>query len=331
MSSMKLFDNIELIDLAIYTNNTLILTDFHIGYEEALNKQGLMIPRFQFQEIMERLDSIFKILTNKNIEQIIINGDLKHEFGTISDQEWRHALRLLDYLGQHCNEIILIKGNHDTKLGPIARKRNVKVLEHYLIEQAELLRNEERHQFASHINKNNKSTSRGMPPTGMNVDTPSNIKEWRADGAPSVSENFATITENIKKTTNKTQQSFKALKTKKLIENKKNKSKNKILVLHGDSIPDKKLLEGVSTIIIGHEHPAVSVREGPRTELFKAYLAGEWHGRAIIVQPSFNLVVEGTDMLKEEVLSPFLKNNLGNFKAIVVADKLYEFGKLKDL
>ena len=130
---MKIFNNIELIDLAVYTNRTLIVTDFHIGYEEALNKQGLMIPRFQLNEIMTRLGKIFNKLKNKKIERIIVNGDLKHEFGTISDQEWRHILKLLDYFSQHCKEIILIKGNHDAILGPIAKKRNVKVLEHYLI------------------------------------------------------------------------------------------------------------------------------------------------------------------------------------------------------
>ena len=244
---MKLLKGIELIDLAIYTNSTLILTDSHIGYEESLNKQGLMVPRFQFQEIMSRLNVIFKRLKNKKIKKIIVNGDLKHEFGTISEQEWRNTLKLLDYFGQHCEEIILIKGNHDTILGPIAKKRNVKVLEHYMLKPI------------------NEST----------------IK--------------------------------------------------KILITHGDEIPNKELLKGVSTIIIGHEHPAVSLRDGARAELFKAYLIGKWHGRNIIVQPSFNLVVEGSDVLKEDVLSPFLRNNLNNFEAIIVADKLYNFGKIKDL
>ena len=253
---MKILDDIEIIDLAIYTNKTLIFTDFHIGYEEALNKQGLMVPRFQFQEIMKRLETIFSRLKNKKIERIIVNGDLKHEFGTISEQEWRHTLRLLDYFGQRCEEIILIKGNHDTILGPIAKKRNVRVLDYYII-----------------------------------------------------------FTIN-----NKTQKSFK-----------NNYDKTKILVIHGDKIPDKELLKGVSTIIIGHEHPAVSVREGARAELFKAFLVGKWKKYYIIVQPSFNLFVEGTDVLKEEVLSPFLKGNLRNFDAIIVADKLYRFGKLKDL
>jgi len=36
-------------------------------------------------------------------------------------------------------------------------------------------------------------------------------------------------------------------------------------------------------------------------------------------------------MLKEEVLSPFLKQNLGNFDVVIVADKLYRFGKIREL
>ena len=95
--------------------------------------------------------------------------------------------------------------------------------------------------------------------------------------------------------------------------------------------PDKELLKGVSTIIIGHEHPAVSIKDGPRTETFKAFLVGKWKKYNLIAQPSFNLVTEGTDVLKQQVLSPFLKNNLKNFNVIIVGDKLYEFGKLKDL
>tara|TARA_Y100000294_G_C8559135_1_gene338388 strand:+ start:65 stop:778 length:714 start_codon:yes stop_codon:yes gene_type:complete len=236
---MKIFDDIELIDLAVYVNKTLIVTDFHIGYEESLNKQGLMVPRFQFDEIMKRLEKIFSRLKGKKIDKIIVNGDLKHEFSTISDQEWRHTLKLLDFFEKHCNEIILIKGNHDTILGPIAKKRNIRVMDHFII--------------------------------------------------------------------------------------------NNILIIHGDVIPSKTLLKGVKTIIIGHEHPAVSVREGPRAELFKAFLVGKWKKYNLVVQPSFNLVTEGTDVLKEEVLIPFLKGNLRNLNAIIVGDKLYNFGKIKDL
>ena len=131
---MKILNNIDIVDLSLYINRHLILSDFHIGYEEALNKQGILVPRFQYGGIIKRLGNIFLKLKGKKIEKIIVNGDLKHEFGTISEQEWCLTLRLLDFLGRHCKEIILIKGNHDTILGPIAKKRNVEVLEHYLIE-----------------------------------------------------------------------------------------------------------------------------------------------------------------------------------------------------
>ena len=307
---MKLFDELELIDLAIYTNSNLILTNFHIGYEEALNKQGLMIPRFQFEEIMKRLENIFQNLEGKEIQTIIVNGDLKHEFGTISDQEWRHVLKLLDYLGRHCKEVILIKGNHDASLGPIARKRNVKVLEHYFISPL--------------VNKPLKNEN-------------STIKIGATNNK--VQESFEKISIcnqsqfNDKKTIIKAKKNIinKILNKNPLKIINKNHSKNRILVIHGDEIPDKKILELASTIIIGHEHPAVSVRDGARSELFKAYLVGKWQSKNIIVQPSFNLVTEGTDMLREEVLSPFLKGNLGKFDAVIVADKLYSFGKLKNL
>ncbi len=236
---MKILPNIDIIDLALYFGSTLVIADVHIGYEEALNKQGILIPRMQFEEMVKRMEKIFSLLKGRQIKRIVVNGDLKHEFGTISEQEWRNTLKLLDLLAGHCNEVILIKGNHDTILGPIAKKRNIKVLEHYL--------------------------------------------------------------------------------------------KGDILIIHGDKILDKGLLKKASIIIIGHEHPAVSIREGPRVEQFKCFLKGRYKGKSLIVQPSFNTLVEGTDLLRDEILSPFLQQDIGNFDVFIVEDIVYEFGKLKRL
>jgi len=168
----------------------------------------------------------------------------------------------------------------------IAKKRNVKVLEHYLIRT---IKND------SIIKKNQLKNKK------ISINNKSQLK--------------------INK---------KILNKIKILKNNKKSSKNKILVMHGDKIPDKELMKDVSTIIIGHEHPAVSIKEGPRAELFKAFLVGKWKKYNLIAQPSFNLVTEGTDVLKDEVLSPFLKGNLKNFNAVVVGDKLYGFGKLRD-
>lgn len=246
---MEILEGIKIEDLALYTGRSLIIADTHIGYEEALNKQGILIPRFQFNEIIKRLENILKKLkiNEKNrLKRVIINGDVKHEFGAISETEWRHTLRLLDFLEGYCEEIILVKGNHDTILGPIARKRGIKVVDHLIV--------------------------------------------------------------------------------------------NDNLIIHGNRlINDLKINKGslkkIKNIIIGHEHPAVSIREGPRAELFKCFLAGRYKGKGLIVQPSFNLVTEGTDILKESILSPFLKQGLSKFKVYVVADhaEVLYFGKVKDL
>ncbi|MBU4015741.1 hypothetical protein KJ878_06140 [Patescibacteria group bacterium] len=48
---------IEIIDLGLLLNQEkiLVFADFHIGYEEALNKQGILVPRFQFKDVIKRL------------------------------------------------------------------------------------------------------------------------------------------------------------------------------------------------------------------------------------------------------------------------------------
>ena len=47
---MEIAKGIEIIDLGLYIkkHKLLVFADFHIGYEESLNKQGVLIPRFQF-------------------------------------------------------------------------------------------------------------------------------------------------------------------------------------------------------------------------------------------------------------------------------------------
>ena len=244
---MRIHNGIEIIDLGLKVDNTFIICDTHIGFEEALNKQGILVPRFQFSEIIKKLERILKA---GKIKQIIINGDVKHEFGTISDQEWRHTLQLLDFLSKY-GKVILIKGNHDTILGPIAKKRNVEVKDYYITE-----------------------FSRG-----------------------------------------------------------KKSLKKKILIIHGDKLNKniENLIKKTDIIIIGHEHPAITLKEGPRVELYKCFLKGRFKGKLLIVQPSFSLVTEGTDVIKEKLLSPFLKQNLDNFDVYVVEDKVYDFGKLRNL
>jgi len=231
---MEITKEIRIVDLSLYLpeHKTLVIADLHIGYEEALNKKGILVPRFQFKAICKRLNNI---LEKTKPEVVVINGDIKHEFGRISDQEWRETLKVLDLISKYAKKIVLIKGNHDTILGPIAKKRNVSVVDDYQIDD--------------------------------------------------------------------------------------------ILITHGHKVSKKK----AKTIIIGHEHPAITLRKGVRQEKFKCFLKGKYKKQALIVMPSFCLVTEGTDIQKDRLLSPYLHQKLDNFEVFVVGDKVYGFGKVKGL
>ncbi len=125
----------EIIDLALRYKDNLVISDLHIGIEESLNKKGILIPRFQFKEIMNKLEKIFEKI---NVKKIIINGDFKHEFGEISEQEWRNCLKIIDYLLDK-GDVVIVKGNHDVLLKPIINKRNVKIVDYFIIDDVAFL------------------------------------------------------------------------------------------------------------------------------------------------------------------------------------------------
>ena len=128
---MDILPNIKIIGLTLYLEKEkiLVISDTHIGYEEALNKEGVLIPRLQFKEIMKQLEPVFEQVKP---DIIVMLGDIKHEFGTISRQEWRDTLNLLDYLIIKSGQVVLIKGNHDTILGPLADKKGLAVREEFI-------------------------------------------------------------------------------------------------------------------------------------------------------------------------------------------------------
>ena len=47
--------------------------------------------------------------------------------------------------------------------------------------------------------------------------------------------------------------------------------------------------------------------------------------------PSYNVVTEGTDMLKDKVLSPFLKKDIDTYKVFIVSEGVYGFGTIRDI
>lgn len=108
----------------------LVIGDLHLGYEEFLNKAGIFVSRNMFEDMIDDFNEIFE-RTGK-VDKIILLGDIKHDFGGISRQEWNDVLELVDYFSGKCGELIVLKGNHDGLLEPILNKRGIKIEEVYI-------------------------------------------------------------------------------------------------------------------------------------------------------------------------------------------------------
>lgn len=136
LSKTRIEDGIYAIDKALWfeKQRILVIADLHIGYEQYLTEQGILLPRKQFEVMKKELSFLLNFLQPK---KVIINGDLKHEFGEISKQEWQEALAILDLLLAKA-KVVLIKGNHDTILEPIARKKGVRIVDYYCINNGEV-------------------------------------------------------------------------------------------------------------------------------------------------------------------------------------------------
>ncbi|MEK6952204.1 MAG: metallophosphoesterase, partial [Nanoarchaeota archaeon] len=132
---MELFKNIKIIDLALKYKDLLIIGDLHIGLEGTFLNQGVMLPVSQLDTIIKRLKKIMKKAKPK---KIIINGDLKEEFGTISNQEWKDTTKLINFLKEKA-ELTLIKGNHDTILAPIAKKLNTELKQRFDVDDLSIV------------------------------------------------------------------------------------------------------------------------------------------------------------------------------------------------
>lgn len=221
--------------LWIKEDKVLVISDLHIGYEEHLQEKGVLVPRDQLEEIKDILKEVLDKVTPK---LIVINGDLKHEFGKISKQEWSDTFELLDFLRDE-SEVILIKGNHDTILEPIAKKKKIEIKNYYC--------------------------------TG------------------------------------------------------------KICVLHGHNKISNEELGNSEVLVIGHDHPAISLKEGIKKETYKCFLVGKYKGKKLVVMPSIFPLIEGADIKREKLMSPYLPKNLGKFEVYIIGDKEYYFGKVGNI
>lgn len=224
------------LDLFTYLpkHKTLILADLHLGFEEQLAREGVFVPRIHFEGILARLKWAFKQV---EVKKLILNGDIKHEFGRISRQEWNEIAKLVKFVRGEGIEVIAVRGNHDTVFGPVAKELKIE-----------------------------------------------EVDEVRIDD---------------------------------------------ILIIHGDYMPGKL----APIIIIGHEHPAIVLRDKAKQEKFKCFVKAHLKKCVLIVQPSCNPFTQGTDIRGERILSPLLAKSTHR-EVFIVDEKTREvlpFGNINNL
>lgn len=245
MRSISLAPGVELIDLALFLpeQRALAIADVHLGIEDALRAEGVLVPRSNRAQVQHRLERIFHelhVTPSERLQKIIINGDLRHQFGPLSPVERRESREFLRWLACWTEQIVLVEGNHDGSLQQLVAER-------------------------------------------------------------------ITVTKGY--------------------------SEGDCWFVHGSE--SEELGEG-AWIVIGHEHPAVGLRDPvtERIEVYKCFLVGKFAKKNLLVLPSFNQVVRGSDLLKEQPISPFVQqSDLEEFSVYVVSDdgSLYEFGPLRRL
>ena len=109
----------------------LVVGDLHLGYGESIRKGGVFVPVDIFGEVINDLDAIFERVGK--IDEVVLLGDVKHEFGRIMREEWREIGEAMNYLRRKAKKIIVIKGNHDPVINSIVKDlKNIELVDYYI-------------------------------------------------------------------------------------------------------------------------------------------------------------------------------------------------------
>lgn len=107
----------------------LVISDLHLGLEKSMTFKGSYVPKFQLEDLKKDLKEAKQ---ETEASRILLNGDLKHEFKYTRFSEKEEIEDFLEFLKIKFDEIIVVKGNHDTFLEEVIKGDQVKYTETYL-------------------------------------------------------------------------------------------------------------------------------------------------------------------------------------------------------
>jgi len=115
--------------VVVEESRTLIIADVHLGYEDAMARTGVFLPRLQLRKAIRVLSDALASLPWP--ARVVINGDLKHVFERLTRQEKAEIARLARWLStdSRVKEAILVRGNHDTFVAPLLGDLGIDLVE----------------------------------------------------------------------------------------------------------------------------------------------------------------------------------------------------------
>ncbi|NLL94920.1 MAG: metallophosphoesterase [Thermoplasmatales archaeon] len=90
----------------------MVVGDLHLGYEKALESDGLHIPRFNTASVREGLN---RAISDHSPESIVLLGDIKHDFRRPEREVREEVLGVLELLVDTA-DVAVVRGNHDNFL-----------------------------------------------------------------------------------------------------------------------------------------------------------------------------------------------------------------------
>ncbi|MFB6115446.1 MAG: metallophosphoesterase [Candidatus Nanohalobium sp.] len=107
----------------------IVISDLHLGLEGGMSAKGSYIPQFQLDELLEDLEELRR---RTDATRLLVNGDLKNEFKTSLYSERTEIEEFIEKAEGLFDEIILIKGNHDTFIESTVEKMGYELKKYHL-------------------------------------------------------------------------------------------------------------------------------------------------------------------------------------------------------
>jgi putative SbcD/Mre11-related phosphoesterase len=104
-------------EAALFTGNSLVIADLHLGIEHEYYRKGITLPS-QTKRLQERID---RLIATTKAHKLVILGDVKHKVPGTSFQEEREIPDFFDCFLKKI-EVEILPGNHDADLPQLVKK-----------------------------------------------------------------------------------------------------------------------------------------------------------------------------------------------------------------